>query len=81
MPVRCPRRAGRNPDGGFVRAGPGYARSMSALIGIVIAIVVVAGLVTAWRLVGPNFREFRPWRQTRRGRDEPEVGDPPPPRP
>ncbi len=54
---------------------------MSAMIWIVIAIVVVAGLVTAWRLVGPNFREFRPWRQTRRGRDEPEVGDPPPPRP
>jgi hypothetical protein len=50
---------------------------MTLWIWIVIAIVVVAGLITAWRLAGANFREFRPWRQTRRGQDEPEVGDTP----
>jgi hypothetical protein len=48
---------------------------MTVLIWIVVAIVVVAGSITCWRLLGPNFREFRPWRQTRRGRDEREVGD------
>jgi hypothetical protein len=50
---------------------------MSASICLVIALVVVAGLFTVWRLLGPNFREFRPWRQTRHGADDPEIGDPP----
>jgi hypothetical protein len=51
---------------------------MSTWVWIPIVIVVVAGLFTVWRLLGPNVREVRPWRQTRHGEHDPEIGDPPP---